>query len=127
MRPLLIDETARAEIARVCQYAKENRIPNREIKARIANPSEYCMPGDEPGHVCYFQVGFKCVLTMEEQNDPLGWCWHLSVSVADMEKMPHIEAVKMLMKEFGIPKPIEECCVYIEDSAPKSVNVICPI
>jgi hypothetical protein len=128
MRPLLIDEVAKTEVARVCEYAEENRISNREMKARITLPShEYCAPGDEPGHVCYFQMGFKCVLTIEEQNAPLGWCKHLSVSVADMERMPHIEAVKLLMKEFGMNKPLEECCVYIEDSSPKSVNVICPI
>lgn len=127
MRPLLIDDDARKEIARVCQYAEENRVSNREMKNRIENPGEYCAAGDEPGHVCYFHVGFKCVYSLEEQNQPLGWCRHLSVSVADIEKMPHIEAVKLIMKEFGITKPIEQCCVYIEDSSPKSVNVICPI
>jgi hypothetical protein len=47
--------------------------------------------------------------------------------VADIERMPHIEAVKLLMREFGLNRPLEECHVYIEDSSPKAVNVICPI
>ena len=73
MRPLLIDDAARAEIARVCKYAEENRVSNREMKNRIANPEEYCAAGDEPGHVCYLQVGFKCVMSLEEQNDRGGY------------------------------------------------------
>lgn len=127
MRPLLIDGTAQVNIAKVCEYAKSHRISNQEMKDKIASPVDHTPVGDEPGHVCYLQVGFKCVLSLEEQNPPLGWCKHLSVSVADIEKMPHIEAVKLIMREFGINKPLEECVVYIEDSSPKAVNVICPI
>jgi len=47
--------------------------------------------------------------------------------VAAIDKMPHIEAVKLLMLEFGIDKPLEECQIYIEEGFPKSVNIISPI
>ena len=125
MRALVVNKEALAEIARVCEYAEAHRINNFEMRGRIELPEMSI--GDNPGHVCYIQMGFKVVLSIEEQPQPLGWCRHLSVSVADIERMPHIEAVKLLMREFGLNKPLEECHVYIEDSSPKSVNVICPI
>jgi hypothetical protein len=125
MRALIIDETAKAAIAAVCEYADENRIDFKEIQARVAIPDGYSPIGDDPNHCCYLVDGFKCVFSVEEQ--PCGWTRHLSISVAAIDKMPHIEAVKLLMPEFGIEKPLDECHIYIEESVPKSINIICTI
>lgn len=125
MRALVIDETAKSSIADVCYHADENRIDSMELQARLAIPDGYSPVGDDPNHCCYLANGFKCVFSIEEQ--PCGWARHLSVSVAAIDKMPNIEAVKMIMCEFGIENPLDECYVYIEDSLPKSVNIICPI
>jgi hypothetical protein len=125
MRALIIDEKAKASIAAVCEYADDNRIDLKEIQARVAIPDGYSPIGDDENHCCYLEDGFKCVFSIEEQ--PSGWTRHLSISVDAVDKMPHIEAVKLLMSEFGIKSRIEECHVYIEDSTPKSVNIICPI
>lgn len=127
MRALIIDKEAQAEIARVCGYAETHRMNNFELRGRVELAETRMSVGDDPGHCCNIRQGFKAVLSIEEQNPPLGWCKHLSVSVAAIDKMPHIEAVKLLMQEFGLSKPMEECLVYVEDSLPKSVNVICSI
>lgn len=125
MRPLIIDENARAEIAKVLEFAELNRIYEDEMRARVAVPKGYSPPGDDSHHVCHIDVGFRCVLTVEEQ--PFGWCKHLSVSVDDTEKVPHPASIKILMQEFGMNKSLEECYVYIEEVSPKAVNIICPI
>lgn len=123
MRALLIDETAKQSIADTIRFAEENRYPRFQM-AQLMN-GKIPTPGDVEGHCCYLTDGFKTVFTIEEQ--PVGWCRHLSVSVASTDKMPHIEAVKMIMKEFGIQKSLEDCYVYVEDSFPKSVNIISQI
>lgn len=123
MRALLIDETAKSSIAKTVFFAEENRYPRFQMISLMNG--NIPTPGDIEGHCCYLADGFKTVFTIEEQ--PMGWCRHLSVSVASMDKLPHIEAVKMIMKEFGIEKSLEDCHVYIEDSFPKSVNIISQI
>lgn len=125
MRSLIIDEKAKEDIAVVCAYADLNRIDFKELQARCATPDEYPPIGDDQNHCCHVFQGFKCVFSIEEQE--FGWTRHLSVSVDAIDKMPHVQAVKMLMVEFGINKPLEECNFYIEDTTPKSVNIICPI
>jgi hypothetical protein len=127
MRILLIDPKAKEDIAAVCKYAEENPVSNKEILARVADPDDYLVFGDDENHVCHLSDGFKCVFSIEEQD--FGWTRHLSVSVRgkDEETLPNIEAVRLIMIEFGIDKPLEECFTYIENSTPKSVNIICPI
>ena len=125
MRPLIIDEKAKADIAAVCEYADLNRMEFRELQARCAVPDGYSPVGDDENLCCNIFQGFRCVFSIEEQQ--FGWTRHLSISVDSTDKMPHVEAVRMLAVEFGIDKPLEECQVYIEDTTPKSVNIICPI
>jgi hypothetical protein len=121
MRLLLFDETVRQEFRRVIQYAESHRFSTDELIQRIeaGGPSI----GDDPGHVCFCEHGYKIVFSVEEQN--FGWCNHLSVSVDNPNKVPSIEAVRALMLEFGMQKPLEQCYVYIEDVMPKAINVIC--
>lgn len=123
MRLLLIDEESKANALYVKQYANNNKLDSKLMQKAMAGDSTHC-PGDNPHHCCYFPDGFKVVYSVEEQ--PVGWCKHLSVSVASTDKLPHIEAVKIIMKEFDL-KPLEECYCYIENSFPKSVNIISKI
>lgn len=125
MRVLVLDDEAKTEIARVLEYAEAHRMTIQEMHARIAVPD--VSVGDDPNHVCYIKDGFKCVLSIEQQPAPLNWCKHLSVSVANIDRVPNIPAVELLMKEFGMNRPLKDCHVYMEESVPKSVNVICPI
>lgn len=122
MRALLIDENSKKTVEGVVEYAEQNRY-SRPYMAALMNGAP--APGDDLRHCCYFFDGFKAVFTIEEQ--PMGWCRHLSISVAAIDKMPSIEAVKMIMREFGIVAQLEDCCVYVEDSSPKAINIISPI
>lgn len=128
MRPLLIDKKAKAAIQAVLTHAKSRPHTIEILKARMAG--NYSTPGDEFGkYSCFLEVGFKCVYTIEEQ--PFGWCHHLSISVDAPGKLPHMEAVKAIMQEFGIKKPVKECHVYIEDCPEEkfqrqAINLLCP-
>ena len=123
MRTLFIDIAAKKAISNTVQYAIQHRISRVELLARMNSGGPAV--GDDEGHCCYFQTGFKSVFSIEEQ--PSGWSKHLSVSVADVNKVPSIEAIKMIMEEFGINKRLEDCYVYIEESSPKSINIISEI
>ena len=122
MRALVIDEQAKQDIANLLKYADKNRISKPFLLAAAAamnggNPAV----GDIPQHCCHFRDGFKVVLSIEQQ--PNGWCKHLSVSVDNPEKLPSIEAVKMIIEEFGM-KSLDDSNVYIEETTPKAVNII---
>lgn len=121
MRALLIDERAKAEIARVIAHAEKNKISQNELRERIEKGGPAI--GDDPNHVCYLFDGFKVVFSIEEQ--PFGWSRHLSISVNDPNKVPHQAAAEMIMKEFGFTEPLKECYVYIEEEiSPKPINII---
>lgn len=121
MRPLMFGEEQKKEVARVMEFAEKHAFSKAVMEKRMENVGT--PPGDNPEFFCLIPVGFKCVYTIEEQ--PFGWCRHLSVSVDNPDKMPSIPAVEMLMKEFGFRGKLKECYVYIEDKiVPKAVNII---
>lgn len=128
MRPLVIDAGAKRRITDVICYAEENRITKSEMMEIIENggpEGDSTAVGDDGNRCCYIDHGFKVVYSIEEQ--PIGWCHHLSVSVAALDKLPNIAAVARIMSEFGIKASMEDCHVYIEKSTPESVNVISKI
>ena len=123
MRPLVIDEAARRRITDVLCFAEENRITKSELMEIIETNGPAV--GDDENRCCYLDHGFKIVYSIEEQ--PVGWCHHISVSVAAIDKLPNVEAVSLIMSEFGITAKMEDCHIYIEKSTPESVNVISKI
>lgn len=125
MRTLLIDETAKQLIVDVINFAEKNRYPRFRMHQLMHG--KISTPGDVKGHCCCLFDGFRIVFTIEEQ--PIGWCHHLSISVnsKNNNKLPNVEAVNLIMKEFGIQKSLEDCHVYVEDSFIKSVNIISKI
>lgn len=121
MRCLVIDEAAKTAIAGVIDYADKHRMSTAVIEARIRNGGPPI--GDDPRYVCHLKVGYRCCFSFEEQK--WGWSRHLSVSVDEPDKLPHMEAVKLLMAEFGFTQPVENCFVYVENGdSPFAVNVI---
>lgn len=86
MRPLVIDDAARAQIARVLAYAEDNPyVP--------ADPT----PSDNPNYVAHLGT-YRCVFTFT--NMPEACYRHLSVSVPGA-KYPNPAAVFMIAHEFG--------------------------
>jgi hypothetical protein len=124
MRALVIDGKSKEDIQNCIKYAENHRYPRSFLVARMNGKAS--TPGDNNSHNCYLHDGFKVVFSIEEQ--PFGWAKHLSVSIDDPEKMPSVEAVKLIMSEFGIKSTLDECeAIYIEDCFPKAVNIISKI
>lgn len=122
MRALIIDENSSRKIKQVIEYAKKHPHNVEIIRKRMTG--DYPVPIDYEGFTCVIPMDFKCVYTIEEH--PHGWSHHLSVSVPEPTKLPNIEAVKMLMREFEMTTPIKECHVWLEDCEfNRAVNVLC--
>ena len=124
MRPLVIDNDAKAKIAEVIAFAEDHKYPKAYMEMRMTGKAG--VPGDMDQYICFLQVGYKCVYTIEEQPEPLGWCHHLSISVDNPSRVPSVPAVELLMQEFGITRKLKEegVLVWVEDTTPKAVNIL---
>jgi hypothetical protein len=119
MRALILDEEAKSAIKKVITYAESHRVTMDLLQKTIAG--KHPPVGDNKHHACYLISGFKVVYSIEEQ--PVGLCRHLSVSVDFDGKLPSIPAVEAIMKEFGFTGDIMDCLnVWVEND--KAVNVL---
>lgn len=96
-RPLVLDDSSKALVADVVQFAEAHRMSIDTLKAVVAGDIE--PPGSNSNFSCTVPIGYRCVYTIEQQPK-LGWCRHLSVSVLN-GPAPNEHAVNMLLKEFG--------------------------
>jgi hypothetical protein len=76
-------------------FADQNRIAVDEL-LDIYNGRELPV-GERPGFTIFLPIDLKVVFCIEYQKQ--GWARHLSMSQRD--KLPHPEAVNMVMKELG--------------------------
>jgi hypothetical protein len=119
MRPLILDEEAKADIQKVINFAEIHKITSEILLKTLKG--EYPPVGDYGPHSCQLSFGFRVVYSLEEQS--VGWCRHLSVSVDSENKLPSIPAVEAIMEEFGFTGGINDCLnVWIEND--KAVNVL---
>jgi len=81
MRALLIDEAAKVKVAKLKQFALDHRERLADLMRRANKP---CAPGDDSNFVLHLFDGYRVVMTMEEQLSPLGWCWHISISIPSL-------------------------------------------
>jgi hypothetical protein len=72
-------------------------------------------------------MGFTVIFTHETQ--PVGLLKHLSMSVDLANRVPHPEAVRLLLEEFGFATRLEDCIVWQEDcgGGHTAINVIEPV
>lgn len=89
MRPLVIDDRARAEAARVEAWAKAHPyVPGPGVK----------VPGDDPRFVTYLNT-YRVVFTYTHSD---GGVWrHLSISIPRKNKYAHVAAAFMIAQLFG--------------------------
>ena len=124
MRPLLIDNKAKKDIAKVVEHAFANKIQIETLQKMVKN--EVPAVGDLSGYSCYIFKDFRVVFSIE--HHPMGWCRHMSISVPSDTKLPSVGAVQMIMEEFGFQTPIRNCHVRVEDTGdlerPRAVNII---
>jgi hypothetical protein len=119
MRALVLDDEARTEISKVIAYAQDHKINFPSLEKMMAG--ELYPVGDNAFYACYLNQGYRAVFSFEEQ--PCGWCRHLSISVDTRFKLPNVPAVELIMKEFGFSGGIYDCTnVWVEDE--KAINVL---
>lgn len=97
MRPLIITEEVRTDILRLRRHAEDNVVSRAALIRKLADPT--LAIGNDPAFNCMVPVGYRCVYSMEQQE--VGLCRHMSVSVQAVGATPHPAAVEALMKEFG--------------------------
>lgn len=117
--PLVIGTEEQQAIEAVKQYAESHKFNRQTIETYIETGRAI---GDDANLTCVLPFGFRCCFSVEEQ--PEGWCYHLSVSLAAPGRVPSVPAVKLIMEEFGFPRPIpdEYTSVFIERE--KAVNIV---
>ena len=102
LRALILDENARAEVARLRGYAESNRVSLDDLQRCQEHPE--LAVGNNPSHVIIIPQGYRVVFSVEEQ--PAGLAEHLSVSVLPHQPdvWPSVESVVQIALEFGWPK-----------------------
>lgn len=111
MRPFVIDEAFTAKMSQLRQYAKAHPFSFPDL-VRMSK-GEIPAVGNDPSHVVNLPFGFRVVLSYEEQPEPLGWCWHLSVSVPDPTRLPNPLTIETILQTLRLP-PLCEGHVYPE-------------
>lgn len=123
MRALIIDERVRAYVQKVViPYAKAHRFVLADIMHLMAHPEE--APGNTPEFVAKIPMGYRAVYTEEQQ--PFGWCRHISVSVMAKGRLPNEHAVLAIMQLFQFRGGLKDCHVNVMEEQVDSVNVIEP-
>lgn len=99
MSVIMIDEAARARLQEVKKFAEANRMSLQDIKDTLAGKKKPI--GDDERYVVRFSgTGLRLVLSLEEQ--PLGWMWHLSMSIPKKNYVPDRPLAVLIMQELGI-------------------------
>lgn len=122
MRVLLIDDSIRAKIKTLIDYAEKNPFSMDELLD--THNKELAPAGDMDGFSLQIPMGYMVVYSIEKQ--PMGKVRHLSVSVGTENKMPSQESVQMIMEEFGFKNKLLNCSVSIEEVSPvkKAINIL---
>lgn len=121
MRILQIDDDVREQIKKAKEYAKAHSFSFANLKRIIDDPAKAA--GFDPGFVTHIHDGYRVVYSLEEQT--IGWCHHISISVEAKGKYPHELAVAEILKEFGMaPLNSDETVMAWTDEETQSVNIL---
>ena len=115
---ILLNVIEKKIINNVIEFAKSHPITLKQLEEKSITV------GNIKEHVCTLPMSFRVVFSFE--NQPIGWCRHISISVPDKNKLPSHQAVSMIINEFGFPKDInDQDNVWVEtDCTPNAINVI---
>lgn len=114
LRPLIIDDNIREQLASLVEYAERNII-SMDYLLDQKNGEEQ-PPGDYKEYTRILPFGYRIVFTIESQ--PVGKIRHLSMSVDEDGKLPNMVAVQEIMNLIGFQKTLFNCKVKLEDIAP---------
>jgi hypothetical protein len=110
-RRLYVDEIAKEEIERVIKHAEENIVSGATLESMAAGLIKPV--GDDRRHVCRLSRGFRVVYSIE--NQAIGLCRHLSISLGDTRSLPSLAVMNELMERFGFDGEVEDCYVWVEE------------
>ena len=119
-RPLFIGPEEKEKINALIKYAEDNIYTLDRLKKIKAG--EELPPGDNKSHSLELPHGFRCVFTMEEQEQD--FYRHLSVSVLEHGRYPSPEAMQMIAEEFGFIGHIKTDAYLFMEEEVQAVNVI---
>ena len=108
---LLIDDAARARAKELRQFALDHRENLVTLVRRMNKPEA---PGDDPHFVMELFDGFKVVLTYEQQAEPLGWCFHVSVSANWSDSNQTLSSGYRSNKRYPHPHSINEIMALLD-------------
>lgn len=117
--PLAIDPSVRERMREIVALANERPIPLETIKLLAAG--EPMPKGLHDDFTLVVPMGFPVIYTHEVQ--PKGIFRHLSMSVALEGRVPHPEAVRVVMQEMGFLNALEDC-LFWEEAAGGGVTAI---
>ena len=86
------------------------------------------LPDDvNEGKTLLVPMGFRVVYTHEQQEH--GTLRHMSMSISLEGRVPHPDAVRMVMEEMGFVNVLEDCIFWDEPCGPDKVaiNVVEPL
>lgn len=120
VRPLIINAESSAAITRCRRYAEDHRLTLDRIKE--LNNKKVAVGDTDPGYLCEVPGGYRICFSIEQQ--PVGWCRHISISVDTPGMLPNIHAVDLLLNEFGFRGSIATGGVmkYVEGQT--AINVL---
>lgn len=137
VRALIIGDAERALIAEAVRRAREHPVSFDEVrrfKDAVPQDRPHLRLADrrmEPRRVPMSEGvelpgGFRCAISFEQQ--PIGLCRHLSVSVDTPGPLPNLLAVGMIAEAFGFVAGMERR-MWLEEFAPghHAVNVVEPV
>jgi len=113
-----IDSITEENIERVIEYAEKNIISHSMLEAIVAG--EAPPVGDNKYHACIIRP-FRVVYSIEEQA--IGLCRHLSVSIPKSSSVPNQDALSGLIKLFGFDGDVTDCYAWVEE-LPHSINAV---
>jgi len=98
MRVLQIDDKTLQDVGKLIKHAEKNIITASQLKLMIAGD----LPpiGDNPDYFMHIHDGYRVVFSIEEQS--IGLCNHISVSIDEKNKPPNYYAAKEILKLFNM-------------------------
>lgn len=124
--PLVINDEVRAQMRAVIARAEADPTTLEQIQK--LRSGELIPAALSEGKTLDIPMGFHVVYTVEEQAH--GTLRHLSMSITALEgRVPHPEAVRMVMEEMGFIHPLERCLFWQEDCGGErmAINVVEPL
>lgn len=134
MRALIITSEVENNIKSLMEYAHKNVLARALLERLSAgfDPKDVRTRPPQTNVIAQdftmdIPLGYRVTYTVEDQ--PIGLCKHLSVSVPKRGKSPHPLAVQEIMKLFKFDRPLEQCKIWTEEYEKgfTAVNVVEPV